>query len=248
MKKMDYQKYQADTTADIAELIKKKGCQPILFIGSGFSKRYWGTPNWDELLTELGSECAEVKHEYAYYRQSGKSNKEIGSIFAAAYKEWAWNNGKTGFPRQYFSPKYASDIFIKYIVAQKLKNLQHEETATFGSKELDSEILELKEISPHAVITTNYDTLIEAIFKDYKPVIGQQVIRHSYMSIGEIFKIHGCVSDPESIVLTNEDYDKFANDKKYLSAKLFTFFVEHPLVFIGYSANDSKYQEYSSRN
>ncbi|SEO22303.1 SIR2-like domain-containing protein [Nitrosospira multiformis] len=235
---MDYQKYQADLIADITELIKKKGCQPILFIGSGFSKRYCDTPNWAELLTELGSECPEVKQEYAYYRQSGKSDKEIGSIFAAAYKEWAWNSDKSGFPKEYFTPKCGSDIFIKYVVAQKLKKLQPGKAGTFGSEELDGEILALKEISPHAVITTNYDTLIEAIFKDYKPVIGQQVIRHSYMSIGEIFKIHGCVSDPESIVLTNEDYDKFATDKKYLSAKLFTFFVEHPLIFIGYSAND----------
>lgn len=142
------------------------------------------------------------------------------------------------FQGQYFSPKYGSDIFIKYIVAQKLKKLQPAEGATFGAEELNGEILALKEISPHAVITTNYDTLTEIIFKDYKPVIGQEVIRHSYMSIGEIFKIHGCVSDPGSIVLTTEDYDKFADDKKYLSAKLFTFFVEHPLIFIGYSAND----------
>ena len=235
---MDYQQYQADTATDVAELIKRKACQPILFVGSGFSKRYCGAPNWESLLTELGKECPEIKHEYAYYAQSGKSMPEIGSIFANAYKEWAWGDGKSGFPEEYFTPKYSPDIFIKYKVAQKLKALGPNEHGSFGSVELDSEIAALKAISPHAVITTNYDSLLEPIFDDYETVIGQQVIRHAYLSIGEIFKIHGCVSDPLSITLTHEDYIKFANDKKYLSAKLFTYFVEHPLIFIGYAAGD----------
>ncbi len=235
---MSYRKYQEDTTADVIELIKKKSCQPILFVGSGFSKRYCGAPNWETLLTELGNACPEIKHEFAYYSQSGKQMPEIGSIFASAYKEWAWGDGKPNFPAEYFSAKHASDVFIKYMVSKKLKSLGPDKNGSFGSIELDAEITALKEISPHAVITTNYDTVLEPIFKDYQPVIGQQVIRHAYMSIGEIFKIHGCVSDPLSLTLTQEDYDRFAEDKKYLSAKLFTFFVEHPLVFIGYAAGD----------
>lgn len=40
------------------------------------------------------------------------------------------------------------------------------------------------------------------------------------------------------MVLTREDYDAFNRDKKYLSAKLLTYFAEHPLLFIGYSASD----------
>jgi len=235
---MDYKQYQTDTTADVLEIIKRKGCQPILFIGSGFSKRYCNAPNWEALLTELGNDCPQVEHEYAYYAQSGKSMPEIGSVFASAYREWAWGKGKSNFPKEYFSSKHGSDIFIKHAVAQKLKTLGPDKNGSFGSKELDSEIVALKEISPHAVITTNYDTLLEPIFGEYNPVVGQQVIRHAYMSIGEIFKIHGCVSDPESLTLTQEDYVKFANDKKYLSAKLFTYFVEHPLIFIGYAAGD----------
>lgn len=235
---MNYQNYQADTSLDIAEIIKKKACQPILFIGSGFSKRYCGAPNWEALLTELGKDCPESKHEYAYYAQSGGSMPQIGSIFAAAYKEWAWGKGKEFFPAEYFSAKFTPDVFIKYAVAQKLTAIGPDENGSFGSAELDAEISALKEINPHAVITTNYDTLLEPIFSEYAPVIGQQVIRHAYMSIGEIFKIHGCVTDPLSITLTHEDYVKFANDKKYLSAKLFTYFVEHPLIFIGYAAGD----------
>lgn len=235
---MDYENYMVDMAADIAHLISDKACQPILFVGAGFSKRYCGAPNWDELLTQLAVDCPEVKHEYAYFRQSKLSMPAVGSVFSKAYKEWAWGAGRKFFPDEFFKPEVQEDIFIKYAIAKKLKDLGPNDGGSFGSAELDAEIEGIKRINPHAVITTNYDKVLEQIFTDYAPVIGQQVIRHSYLSIGEVFKIHGCISEPSSLTLTQEDYDKFANDKKYLSAKLFTYFVEHPLLFVGYSAAD----------
>lgn len=235
---MNYEQYKLDVCKDILETIKEKSCQPILFIGSGFSRRYCGLPSWGELLSQLGDQCKEVAHEFAYYIQSGKSLPEIGSIFAQAYREWAWGEGRNTFPQEYFSPTTPANIFVKHAATEKLAIRVPDEQGSFGSENFDKEIQALKYINPHAIITTNYDQLLEAIFHDYTPVIGQQVIRHSYISIGEIFKIHGCVSEPSSLILTQEDYEKFSNDKKYLSAKLFTLFVEHPLVFIGYSASD----------
>lgn len=60
----------------------------------------------------------------------------------------------------------------------------------------------------------------------------------NYTTYGEIMKIHGSSKEPESIIITNEDYVEFYKRKKYISAKLLTYFVEHPLFFIGYSIND----------
>lgn len=40
------------------------------------------------------------------------------------------------------------------------------------------------------------------------------------------------------MILTTEDYKNFNRKKKYLSSKLLTYFAEHPLLFIGYSAED----------
>ncbi len=50
---MDYKQYQDEVTQDILNVLGQAGCQPILFIGSGFSKRYAGAPNWEELLSGL---------------------------------------------------------------------------------------------------------------------------------------------------------------------------------------------------
>ncbi|WP_348635143.1 SIR2 family protein [Paenibacillus sp. PvP091] len=56
--------------------------------------------------------------------------------------------------------------------------------------------------------------------------------------MGEIFKVHGCTSKLESLVFNSDDYKDFGIKKKYLSAKLLTYFAEHPLLFVGYSAED----------
>ena len=80
--------------------------------------------------------------------------------------------------------------------------------------------------------------MIELLFPEYERVIGQQILRKPYLAIGEIFKIHGCRSDPKSIVINEADYKRFEEDHKYITANLLTYFVEHPLIFIGYRADD----------
>ena len=134
-------------------------------------------------------------------------------------------------------------VYPRHSIQRDYKQYQQEvtediETVLRDSVELDAEISALKAMSPHAVVTTNYDELIEPLFPDYERVIGQTILRHSSLSIGEIFKIHGCVFKPTSLVLSKEDYDTFNTDKKYLSAKLLTYFAEHSFILVGYSATD----------
>jgi len=237
---MDYKQYQEEVAADVAKVLADASCQPILFVGSGFTKRYAGGPNWEELLDFLAKGCPLIDKDFAYYKQAHSGDlKKIGSVFSDQYREWAWSTkGKTKkFPDEYFTGAYSSDIFIKHSIAELLKNLGPMK-GSYGSVELDTEIEALKKISAHAVITTNYDEVIELLFPEYERVIGQQIFRKPYLAIGEIFKIHGCRSEPKSIVINEADYTRFEENHKYLSAKLLTYFVEHPLIFIGYRADD----------
>lgn len=97
----------------------------------------------------------------------------------------------------------------------------------------------LSGLNVDGVITTNWDTFLEQLFPDYKVYIGQKELLFSNpQEIGEVYKIHGCASRPESLVLTKDDYLAFSNRNAYLAAKLITIFVEHPVVFIGYSISD----------
>ena len=87
-------------------------------------------------------------------------------------------------------------------------------------KVLASEIELLRAIEPHAIITTNYDQFLELVFPDYVPIIGQQIIRGSPVSVGEIFKIHGCVSQPGSLVFTKNRLRRIHAAKKISERKV----------------------------
>lgn len=232
-----YHDYKKEIEDDIVKTLDEMMCQPILFAGSGLSRRYFGGPSWEELLSAMAMMCPLIDKEIAYFKQSYTNFIEIGEHFAEVFKEWAWGEGKNNFPADLFNPNENSQIYFKYCVANYFSQLTPNNIG--GVDQSYKEELEaLVKIRPHAIITTNYDELLENIFTDYERIIGQQVLYTSFSSIGEIYKIHGCSSSPKSIVLTQKDYSDFQAKKKYLSAKLLTYFAEHPLLLVGYSAED----------
>ena len=242
MSDKDYSEHITGVSEEINSLVESEPCQPILFFGSGFSRRYFDGPSWTELLEEMANQCPTVDYDIDYYLQRGDSHQQIGSILADKYHEWAWGEGQSEFPDQYFdSDQYNKDIFLKYSISEHFRDITPnsiEEVDPIHHEELNL----LQEIQPHAVITTNYDTFLESIFPEYEAVIGQEILKSSHQSIGEIFKIHGSVTEPKDLVLTQGDYKEFNEKEKYLAAKLLTYFAEHPVLIGGYSVNDENIQ------
>lgn len=237
-----YEIYQNEVVDDIRGTIEAMGCQPILFIGSGLSRRYFNCPNWDELLDYLANTCQRIDKGLGFYKQSLGSPLDIGEKFAELYQEWAWSEGKNKFPSEMFEPDIPAHAYIKYEIARYLNEITPPSIDELKNMGMSDEIESLQAVKPHAIITTNYDKMIELIFPDHVPVIGQSILNNATFCIGEIFKIHGSIENHNSLVFTRSDYNEFQNKKKYLSAKLLTFFSEHPLIFIGYSASDPNIQ------
>lgn len=233
-----YERYAEEISEDISEVVQQFGCQPILFVGSGLGKRYIGTPSWDELLDYLAKTCNKIEKGLGYYKQAFKTSLAIGEEFARIYQEWAWTGGHNEFPEEMFDSSTNSQAYIKFKIAAHIASLTPNTAEKLLSGSHGHEITALRRIKPHAIITTNYDRMLELLFPDHYPIIGQHILKGQQLSVGEIYKIHGCVTDHDSIVFTQSDYDYFAKKKKFLSAKLLTFFNEHPLIFIGYSATD----------
>lgn len=232
------EKYIERWTADIKETIKTKNCQPVLFIGSGLSRRYAELPSWSELLDELINFCRD-KYPLNYYVQEYGDLIDVGSQLGEKYRAWAWEHRENGFfPRELYEGQHSPDCYIKYTICQIIEEKVSKFNVDNIPPKYREEIECLKAILPHAIITTNYDNLLEKIFTDYTPVIGQDIIRSQEIIIGEIFKVHGCVTEYGSLVFNRKDYNDFAIRKRYLSAKLLTLFTEHPLLFVCYSASD----------
>ncbi|PUZ10672.1 SIR2 family NAD-dependent protein deacylase, partial [Staphylococcus capitis] len=60
---------------------------------------------------------------------------------------------------------------------------------------------------------------------------------------GSVYKIHGCVSQPDKIVLTSEDYNKFNTSYELIRAQLLSLFIHNPIIFLGYSINDENIRD-----
>jgi hypothetical protein len=129
---------------------------------------------------------------------------------------------------------------LKYEVAQYTRSALE---GLMIPAELQAEFDLLKDAVVDGIITTNFDRLFEVAFPDFRPFVGQDELLFSdTQGIAEIYYIHGCERDPESLVLTAEDYEDYNARNAYLAAKLATIFVEHPVVFLGYSLSDSNIQ------
>lgn len=89
------------------------------------------------------------------------------------------------------------------------------------------------------IITTNYDNL----FNDYILPENNRVFVEG-VPVGRdncglnIYHAHGSILNPESIVLTMDDYFRFQHKENYFSRKLFTLLQETTVVVLGYSLGD----------
>ncbi|MFO6609108.1 SIR2 family protein, partial [Bacillus cereus] len=120
-------------------------------------------------------------------------------------------------------------------------------TYEYGKNENnDREIDALKQVVIDGIITTNWDIFLEQVFadSDIKAYIGQKELLFSQpFEVNELYKIHGCSTNHESLVLTSNDYKLFNQKNPYLAAKLLTIFIEHPVIFLGYSISDPNIQQ-----
>lgn len=208
---------------------------PFLFIGAGLSHRYLQTDGWEDLLRRM---AAPTGKPYAYFAtRAGGSFPKVASEIAIPFHELWWTDPAYKESRDLFGESIARlDDPLKVEVARytssKIGNLPL-------NGDLGAELDLLREAVVDGLITTNYDTLLERLFPDFPVYVGQeQLLFSEVQGIAEIYKIHGSAEEPPSLVLTDDDYTSFNDRNPYLAAKLLTIFIEHPILFLGYSLSD----------
>lgn len=231
--------YEQDFLVHVRKIFAGKN-PPFLFIGSGFSRRYIGLDTFDGLLR---STCIDGMEEYEYYLSSSSGDlPKTAYLISQDFQEKVWKNKNfVEFINKYKKNFIKNTDAFKYYVASILKN-KHLIANDKGYLHCD-EIEKLKKASIDAIITTNYDRLLEEIFTHFRTFIGQdELIQNNLQFVGEIYKIHGCVTKPQSIIITSKDYSQFEEKNKYIVSKLITSFIERPILFVGYSISDAHIQ------
>lgn len=228
----------------IEEVVERFNTTPFLFVGSGLTRRYYNLPKWDELLAHFAEIVKNDSFAYSSYENKAKSLVDKKDIMPKI-AELIQND---------FDEKWFNDSSIRTVGEEQLEKIKRglspfkAEIAQYiidnsiVEKKYEEEIAKLAEISKNSiagVITTNYDTFLEENFEGFKKYVGQnQLIFSAIQGIAEIYKIHGSVEYPESIVINQQDYIEFSNKSAYLAAKLMTIFMEYPIIFMGYSISD----------
>lgn len=232
----------------LREQLQSTNRHPFLFVGSGFSYRYINTERWDDLLKHL---CSFLDPDQPDLRYSYYAGKTTATDYYGKQPQIAGFLSTDFYEAAFTSPVFSDfrtkheDSLKKGISPLKIAIADHLHEVPISdshSKEIDLlRTLAVRSIS--GIITTNYDLLLETLFPKFDTYIGQEeLIFANLAGVGEIYKIHGSIKKPETIVITDSDYKEFDELSSYLVAKILTIFLEYPIIFLGYSVNDRNIQ------
>lgn len=233
----------------IDELIEQLDTIPFLFIGSGLSRRYYNLPNWTNLLQEMVDKFNQDSFAFRSYEDKASFtdnpygiNPKIASLIEEDFnKEWFSNSNIRTLDEAYMQKVSDGCSPFKAEMSYHLK-----QKSTLQSKFKD-EVTLLNNIAKKSIagiITTNYDLFFETYLSEYKVYVGQQALLFSQLQgIAEVYKIHGSLNEPQSIIINEKDYKEFKEKREYLAAKLLTIFMEYPIIFMGYSLSDTNIRD-----
>lgn len=225
---------------ELYERLASYSALPFLFLGSGISMRYLGLPTWEGLLKEF-SDRAGLNYQINKTEVDGDLPKLASRISESFYQHW-YNDVCYAKQRENYPDVFDKEEILKIAVAAYLDEVSEENLRdgdVMHDVKLRAELEKLKSVIVNGVITTNYDNFTDLIFPKFEAYVGQdELLLGDAQFVGEVYKIHGSVSQPSTLVLTEKDYDKLQKSSAYLVSKLLTIFVEHPIIFVGYRLSD----------
>lgn len=193
-----------------------------LFIGTGFSKAVLNDDknqvalSWGELLEKI-SHSLDV--DFEALEKDGIGFPEIASKICLAYSE---ESGKS-------YQQALSDV--KKIVASL--------TSWYPSLEKRTEFWGyFEKLSPSWIMTTNYDLVIESLLTGKSIPLGPNDQLTSPKYAIPIYHLHGIRTNPEEIVISQEDYVTLFRPNEYRQIRLALTLKESTVLFLGYGLGD----------
>lgn len=223
----------------------------MLFVGSGIPMRYVeGFTDWMGLLRRIAMRMGIGDGQFIAFDNDAKRkcSQELDTHLPYICDELeSYLNDeikhKRIVPEEFFTQSefkmYSERINpIKIMVSSELSELR---LRTDDKSVSELRLFELMADVIPCVVTTNYDTFLEdKIFKGRFAVYSDVSDYYDAESqgIGEIYKIHGTVENPASMILNKDDYVGFRKRSSIVSANIMSVLCDYPMVIIGYSLDD----------
>lgn len=192
------------------------------FVGAGFSKAVLNDGfddialSWGELLEKVSDELG-VK--YGDIRKEGVGYPDIASQICQQYSE---DSGK----------EYDQSL-------RRLKKEIAKLTSWYPDKEKRAEFSpHLNDLNFSWIITTNYDLVIESLLTGKSVPLGPNDPLIAPSGIVPVFHLHGVRTNPEEIIIAQEDYVGLFRPTEYRQIKLALMIKESTMLIMGYGLGD----------
>lgn len=220
---------------------------PVIFIGSGITQRYFqDAPTWDNLLQTLWQETTQDESYFSVFHQLSKKYNDPFNIYtelATQIEEKyddAFYSGVTKLPN--LTPKQAHINQISPF-RTKIANIFGELNFKSSSDSKELKLFKGMLSKARLIVTTNYDSFIEnELNRAIDVKVGNVGLFSNGNELGVLYKIHGSITDPNSIVITTKDYQKLERTSAIINAKILSKLTESPILFLGYSLTDKNVQ------
>lgn len=225
----------------INEFVSEFRNYPILFVGTGISLRYLrNSYTWDGLLDKILYEVLGERNTYKDLKYDCRKDGKVDYPALATKVEKIFDDYlKTHKPAKFSE---VNDFFYKGIEEEKWPSRFKIYISLLTKKldwreDMDDEFRAIKRARKNigSVITTNYDSVVESLF-EFSPLVGNDILLSN--PFGSVYKIHGCSSNPEEIIINSDDYERFDTKYELIRAQMISLFVHNPIIFIGYSITD----------
>jgi hypothetical protein len=202
----------------LTKAVKTQRC--VLFVGSGLSVGA-GYKSWGALIQSLVDAAKQLPHA----RTKGIEQFEEAKDFFTLAE----------FARAALGPNNYSTILRTELGRRATPTQAH---------------IALASTRYRGVITTNYDRLLETVFTQVRGWAPSEFTPESVSALASalynpepfIFKLHGNISSPESIVLTSRDYDRLILHNPHVRSFLQAVFLNYTVLFVGYSLRDPDFE------
>lgn len=204
--------YYPHNKESYSELLGRcKSGYAVPYIGAGLSV-FAGLPTWWRLLKTLQEECPDKSFSLSNpLLAANEIEKQLGDKFLDIVKQEFHYYDDNKWWRDTLTDRNAASQAISVI----------------------------PKLFRGPIITSNYDKFIEAIHNfdiDVALPDDIEILNDTSQEIKHlIYKVHGCISKPESIILTGNSYDRYYESDSEHVKTLSTFFKRFNLVFLGCS-------------